>query len=133
MTWLELYIWSRLDTISTIFQIFTFLTGVTFAALALLYLVFKSEGLYSRDGFNVVRSALKPTAISFIVLILLTMFTPTKSDLALMYGMHWATNNENVKALPDEAVTVIREWINEARPNTGDDSDSVTVKGGGDE
>ena len=53
------------------------------------------------------------------VLILLTgilfALLPTKKDLAIIYGVSYVSNNEQIKKLPDNVLNVVNTWLEETK------------------
>lgn len=141
MTWFELYMWTRLDAIDSVVFAVMITAWIAVCALAVVRACIASEMMElieemadncpydSRKGSRRQRlkhmhRLIKPcnrymkiSAAVATVALIVSASLPSKSDLALIQGMTWATNNSDVKAIPDDAVKLIREWLNEARPN----------------
>lgn len=128
MNWFEIYLWTRLDMISGITLTFAVLFGIIAVISVVGSLIYAHDPSYAEYTRKSVyekslaswRMIRKWTVTLACIAIPLAIAVPTKSDLALIYGLHWATNNEDVKAIPDDAVKLIREWLNEARPEKED-------------
>jgi len=134
MNYFELYLFTRLDAIGFIACLFAVVACVgLIAAVAVRITMFEDECRYQKamqkkdasdiDYWNEEHQQYTKAKFFSRVLIpvaalslLLAVAIPSKEDAALIYGMHWASNNADLQAIPDEAASIVRQWLNKAAP-----------------
>jgi len=70
---------------------------------------------YNQKEKDKLKPLIKASIIVIIFGVLLAIFAPTKKDLAIMYGVSYATNNEQVQKLPNNVLEVVNVWLEEAK------------------
>lgn len=121
MDMLTLYLWTRLDAIEML-AVTAIIVGGMFGAVATAIYLVEFDGTADHPVKRIAtqaRTTLRTARTLWIVCflgVLVAVFVPNKTDVALMYGIHWTTNNENAQEIPNDILKLIREWINEARP-----------------
>ena len=104
MTWWQMYLFTRLDALSTFGQV----TGVLFGVLTIFWLVFYGASVPTCEGdedSKQIRKQLNSTRWIYkiaILSILLGVLTPSKSDIAMIYIVPKIANSEIAQELPED-------------------------------
>lgn len=110
MSLFELYLLTRLDIIHETLIVATFLS----CFLLLFGLIFgwldNDEDFACPKTYSVWR---KRTGITLVISSVLLIATPTTKDIAIIYGLNYATNSEEVKKLPDNILKTINTQLEE--------------------
>jgi heme/copper-type cytochrome/quinol oxidase subunit 2 len=115
MTWFELYIWTRLDAIGFVSVSFAIVSGVT-AIITYIYRSEYADSEYYKKEYDHCTAVVRRSMWVFILSLLIAVFVPSADSMTKIYALNWATNNQDVRAIPDDAARLIREWLDEARP-----------------
>jgi hypothetical protein len=104
----ELYLLTRIDFIVTAAAMILFVSAAI-SVYTLIYWIIESE---IPDKIECIR---KYNYIIGAISLITVMFTPTKEDLLLIYGLgptiDYIQDNEKVKELPDKCVEALNKWV----------------------
>lgn len=97
MSFLSLYLITRVVALNEVAAIFLALSGV----LSIIFLV--CYAVTTADGGNnsPQRSWFKYAVISFVASAIVVVLTPTNKDVAIILGGYYVSNSEEIKQLPD--------------------------------
>ncbi len=112
MSLLELYIWTRLDAFHTILLWILIPAAIATIVLSIIVVVGKLEDGNSKE-IRVIKRARKTVLWLVIASSTLIIIVPTKDNVTMIAGVHWASNNEDVRAIPATAAALIRAWLDE--------------------
>lgn len=103
MEWWQMYLFTRLDVLSNLGQIF----GGLFGVLSVFWIAFYvgSMALEGPDEGKETRNALKAwvwVPKSAVIFLLLGLLMPTKEDVAMIYIVPKIANSEIAKELPED-------------------------------
>ena len=111
MNWFEIYLLTRLGFIHDICGIVSILFGVVlFVAMCIFFSAFGKGEQDIRSACAYMFKWLFP--IWFLCLCGVA-FIPTNKQLAIIFSGYWATNSEQVKALPDKVVKTMNKFLDE--------------------
>lgn len=109
----EIYLITRLSMINVWLIVFSAISGVIMAVLAIIYIVAKCEN--DEPVIKGVKSILKKSTMVFFICFPLTILTPTKDEALLIWGIgstiDYIQDNETAKQLPDKVVNALDAWV----------------------
>lgn len=107
MEWWQIYLLTRMEDIKLVAILSSFLMGLICILIA---------GPIT-EGFTRSKDLKKPFQIllaTFVVSLITAVLTPTTKDIAIIISGHWATHNEEMKALPDNVLKVLNGLLEKA-------------------
>ena len=115
MTWFDVYLFTKLDTLIKTFGFFSFIFG--------MYVFFIIGSLIAKKccpNEDIPNLPFKKTVIViFCTLFLLFTLTPSTKQFAVIYLLPKIANNKEVQKLPDNTVKLLNEqmeqWIEKLR------------------
>ena len=109
----EIYWITRLDGLNVLLGGIIFISALLGVIFTILYFVGRIE---EWEGVSVFKRILKASIPTFIISILLYVFTPTKEDMFLIYGVggtiDYIKENDKAKQLPDKCINALDAWVN---------------------
>ena len=116
----ELYWITVLGKIESISEAFIFISGVTGIFITIIFIlsVFEHADDESKSFIRKFRNA---TYVIFCVSLVLTVLTPSKKDLYMIYGvggtMDYLKSNSTARKLPDKCIKAFDKWIDQITEN----------------
>ena len=109
----EIYWITRLDAVNGLLVAFIAISAVLSTVFTILYIVNKFEDCGHGPSF---KRVLKISIPTLIISSLLYVFTPTKKDMFLIYGVggtiDYIKQNDKAKQLPDKCINALNAWVN---------------------
>lgn len=121
MTLFQLYLLTRMSHLHDFFQAINFafiLIGGILVAMGIVVFIV-SQDLDDDEGPKMRGMVWEKIKASFWVAIIagfLSTATPTNNDLYVMMGGYYATNNAEIKKLPDNIVGAVNKFLEEVKP-----------------
>lgn len=117
----EIYWITRLDALNGLLEVFIAISAIVSIIFAFLYFIDKSAGCKETPFFKrIVQNSIP----AFIISTLLYVFTPTKEDMFLIYGIggtiDYIKQNDKAKQLPDKCINALDAWVDSLNNNNGD-------------
>ena len=108
----EIYWITRLDDLNGLLATFIAISAALSMIFTILYFVGRSEEWEEVSIFKRIVKIFIPT---FIISLLLYVFTPTKEDMFLIYGVggtvDYIKQNDKAKQLPDKCINALDAWV----------------------
>lgn len=108
----EIYWITRLDAANGLLEAFIAISALLGVVFTILYFVGRIE---EWEGVSVFKRILKASIPTFIISFLLFVFTPTKEDMFLIYGVggtiDYVKQNDKAKQLPDKCINALDAWV----------------------
>jgi hypothetical protein len=109
----HLYLWTRLDSLQDLFEVFAFFIGPLLLAWIPLFSDRDTRAWSKQWG----RFFLPVHFIFFIFLILGAVLIPSKKDMAIIYIIPKIANNEVIQKEANEIYQIAKEALIEVLPN----------------
>jgi hypothetical protein len=104
-----------IGNISSVCTIFLVILTLALIIAVIFYVMITFDGYGPDKDKDMIRSIIVKILISWSILLILSIFTPSTKDIAAIYLMPKIVNNEHVKNLPDKTLTILEkkldEWI----------------------
>lgn len=120
----EIYWITRLDMINNWLVFFAAISGIaltiSWAIIIVSYGTFlttswESDKRDARGTIKVCKPIKKCSMIVFLITFLLSVFTPTKEEALMIYGVggtiDYIKSNDTMKELPDKCVNALDAWV----------------------
>jgi muramoyltetrapeptide carboxypeptidase LdcA involved in peptidoglycan recycling len=104
MTTFELYLFTKLDLLQAILGTISILSGLVFVAIYVIGRVEEEDKLIKMS---------KKFLIGFSISTTLVVAIPNTKDMAIIYSLHYLTNNEDAKKIPDNVLKFINQELEE--------------------
>lgn len=108
----EIYWITRLDAANGLLEAFIAISVLLSVIFTILYFVGNSEDWKEVLSF---KRVIKTSIPTFIIALLLYVFTPTKEDMFLIYGVggtvDYIKQNDKAKQLPDKCINALDAWV----------------------
>ena len=108
----EIYWITRLDGLNGLLVAFIVISAVLSMIFTILYFVGRSD---EWGEVSIFKRILKASIPTFIISALLYVFTPTKEDMFLIYGVggtvDYIKQNDKAKQLPDKCINALDAWV----------------------
>ena len=114
MSAFELYLFTRLDTIIGIAILIAIITGIALMISVCGYAINTND-----DGCNSARDAASCKRIAlwmapvFLFSVVVCVTIPTQNHALTIFAGEWATNNEEMKKVPDNAAKALNQYLEE--------------------
>lgn len=109
----EIYWITRLDAVNGLLEAFIAISVILSVVFTILYFVGKIE---EWEEVPIFKRIVKTSIPTFIISTLLLVFTPTKEDMFLIYGVggtvDYIKQNDKAKQLPDKCINALDAWVN---------------------
>ena len=108
----EIYWITRLDGLNGLLVAFITISAALSMVFTILYFVGNSE---EWEEVSIFKRIAKTSIPTFIISTLLYVFTPTKEDIFLIYGVggtvDYIKQNDKAKQLPDKCINALDAWV----------------------
>lgn len=108
----EIYWITRLDALNGLLEAFIVISVTLGVMFTILYFAGKS---LEWESVPIFKRIVKNSIPTFIISILLYVFTPTKEDMFLIYGVggtvDYIKQNDKAKQLPDKCINALDAWV----------------------
>lgn len=108
----EIYWITRLDAANGLLVAFIAISAAVSVVFTILYFGGREEGW---EIVPIIKRVIKTSIPTFIISILLYVFTPTKEDMFLIYGVggtvDYIKQNDKAKQLPDKCINALDAWV----------------------
>lgn len=108
----EIYWITRLDAFNHLLGALIAMSATAGVVFTILYFGGKEEGWETVPLF---KRVIKTSIPTFIISTLLCVFTPTKEDMFLIYGVggtiDYIKQNDKAKQLPDKCINALDAWV----------------------
>lgn len=119
---LMIYLIGVIDEIGACFVFLLIFLGL-FIVIGTIYLVVNDSFKIAAEEKKL-KDKIKTSIIYFIIILTFTSFIPNSKTIAAMYLVPKLINNEELKKIPDKALTLINgkfdEWINNLTDKKGE-------------
>jgi uncharacterized membrane protein len=113
MSLIQLYLLTRADHIHDLLVVF----GIIFFMAA--FMVFIGRTMTGSEASDEEHMGVAAKLFAgFIVLLILSCAVPTKEDLYVMLGGYYATNDAELKKLPDNVLGAVNDFLTQYRGKT---------------
>lgn len=113
-----------LGNLSCTTKIIMILSIVIIVVSALFYAFAKCDN--EEDIYKIFNKIIKYSIPIFIVSLFLFIFTPSKKDMFLIYGVggtvDYIKQNDKAKQLPDKCINALDAWVNSMNDNNNGDN-----------
>lgn len=108
----EIYWITRLDAANGLLVAFIAISAGLSMMFTILYFAGKSEDW---EAVPIFKRIVKTSIPTLIISLLLYVFTPTKEDMFLIYGVggtvDYIKQNDKAKQLPDKCINALDAWV----------------------
>lgn len=108
----EIYWITRLDAVNDLLVAFIAISAGLIITFAILYSIGKSV---EWEEIPIFKRIIKISIPTLIISTLLHVFTPTKEDMFLIYGVggtvDYIKQNDKAKQLPDKCINALDAWV----------------------
>lgn len=111
MTMFELYLLTRFETLSKLFEVGAVLSAV-FGVATLASIAFAIDS-GEEKWIKISVKATKAFCIILIVSVFGSVAVPSNKALAIMFAGSWATQSSETKKVPDKAMKVLNKFMDE--------------------
>ena len=102
MNWFTIYLWTRLDSLNSLFTAVAILITILFSIAIIVLIIQNVEGSSDDDEKAVTERVIKKTMFPLILFWFLAIMTPSSKDFALMYALPKIANSDAIqKDLPE--------------------------------
>jgi hypothetical protein len=119
MTWFDVYLFTRLDSINFFFAFISLATLIG-GGFVMLIAAISWEGNNSQLGEKIVRQGWIWFISIFVIFGGISCLIPTTKEAAAIYLIPKLVNNEQVQAIPENALKLLnlkfQAWIEEMEP-----------------
>lgn len=130
VTMSDLYWITVLGNIGDVSVIFLFVGVVASMVLSVMYLMESDDcdyGLTKNSTISIIRKYRNAAFVMTSVSLLLTLFTPSKKELYMIYGIggtiDYLRENPTAKKLPGKCIKAIDKWVDKTLENDKKEGD----------
>ena len=113
----EIYWITRLDAANGLLEAIIAISALVNVIFIILYFVGNFE---KWEEVSIFKRIVKTSIPTCIISILLYVFTPTKEDIFLIYGIggtvDYIKQNDKAKQLPDKCINALDAWVDTLNP-----------------
>ena len=117
----EMYWITRLDNVINFLGVILFLSLSAFIILFVFYLIEIDDSYFAQKRIGTFKTAMRVSFFTVIISTLSLIFTPTSSEVMMIYGVGSAIDyvkaNEKVKELPDDMVDALIRCVRDIDNN----------------
>ncbi len=115
MSYWQIYLLTRLEPLGTLIFVLGLLAALAIPAAIFLHVLISDFNGKDAAGrvFEKTKTAFLPLGVASVALFLIHALMPNNKDVATIVAGRWATNNQDVGQIPDDAVKLLRNFLDD--------------------